>query len=87
MLGTIKAVGAVSALAALLRSKSAAAMKSDLDEKICIALGNIGSEEALPALKETTGSKGFFAVLTSKEKEKVRIAAEKAITAIARRKP
>jgi HEAT repeat protein len=87
MLGTIKAVGAVSALAALLRSKSAAAMKSDLDEKICVALGNIGSEEALPALKEIAGSKGFFAVLTSKEKEKVRIAAEKAITAIARWKP
>ena len=84
MLGTIKAVGAVPALVALLCSKSSASMKSDLDEKICMALANIGSEEALPALKEIASSKGFFTV--SSYKEKVKLAADKAIAAITRRK-
>jgi HEAT repeat protein len=49
MLGTIKAVGAVPALVALLCSKSSASMKSDLDEKICMALANIGRVRLGPA--------------------------------------
>jgi HEAT repeat protein len=86
MLGTIKAIGAVPALVNLLRSKSimAAALKEELDVKICVALGSIGSEDALPALMEIVNSKGFFIVRSSREK--VRIAADKAIAAITQRK-
>jgi HEAT repeat protein len=84
MLGTIKAAGAVPALVALLQAKSSSPLKPDLDEKICIALGNIGSEGALPALREIAKSKGFFVIHSSREK--AMIAAEKAIAAISRRK-
>jgi HEAT repeat protein len=87
MLGTIRAPEAVSPLIAILRSKPAvvSSPKADIDEKICIALGNIGSEEALPALREVIKSKGFFIVRAYPEK--VRVAADKAIAAISKRKP
>jgi HEAT repeat protein len=86
MLGTIKAIGAVPALVNLLRSKpiTAAPLKEELDVKICVALGSIGSEDALPALGEIANSKGFFIVRSSREK--VRLAADKAIAAITQRK-
>jgi HEAT repeat protein len=85
MLGTIKAAAAVSALTALLNAKAILSTKPDLDEKICNALGSIGSAEALPALKEIAGSKGFFTVRLTKDK--VKLAAEKAIAEIARKNP
>jgi HEAT repeat protein len=51
----------------------------DLEEKICIALGKIGSQEAIPILKEIS-RKGFLAVKSYHAK--VKNAAAKAITSI-----
>jgi HEAT repeat protein len=86
MLGTIKASEAVSTLVQLLRSKTVStSSKADMDEKICTALGVIGSKEALPALMEISSAKGFL--VGRSYPEKVKIAAGKAVAAITRQKP
>ena len=87
MLGIIKGSGAIPALLELLQSPKSvmtAALKADLDVKICNALGSICSEEALPALMEISKSKGFFNV--GPYPEKVRNAAHKAVVAITTQK-
>jgi hypothetical protein len=87
-LGIIKGSGAIPTLLELLQSKKSvmtAALKADLDVKICNALGSICSEEALPALMEISNSKGFFNI--GSYPEKVRNAAHKAVVAITRQKP
>jgi HEAT repeat protein len=86
MLGIMKSSGAVPALLELLQTKQSimtAALKADLDVKICIALGSICSKEALPALIEISKSKSFFNV--GSYPEKVRNAAHRAIVAITRK--
>jgi HEAT repeat protein len=85
-LGSIKAVEAVPILVEMLQSKAVvvSSAKTDLDEKICTALGNIGSEEALPALTEIAKPKGFFTVRSYPEK--VKITAGKAMASIVKRK-
>lgn len=84
-LSIIKARDAVPALVEMLQARpaSASSLRADLEEKICNALGNIGSREALPALTEITDPKGFFGKRSYPEK--VKIAAGKAVTSITRR--
>jgi HEAT repeat protein len=52
-------------------------IKVDLQEKICIALGNIGDKEALPFLKEISKHRSFLS-LTSYH-QTVRASAAKAL--------
>ena len=54
--------------------------RDDLEERICIALGQIGSEEAVPALSAIVGQKKFFVV--KPYHKKVQAAAKKAIEEI-----
>ena len=84
-LSIIKAREAVPLLVEMLQAKpsGSASLKADLEEKICNALGNIGVREALPALMEIAGSKGFFSGRSYQEK--VKIAAGKAAASITRR--
>ena len=88
MLGIIKDSGAIPAFLELLQSKKSgltAALKTEVQVKICQALGKIGSEEALKVLREISKSKGFFNI--GSYPEKVRSAADKAIADIGRQKP
>ena len=84
-LSIIKAREAVPLLVEMLQAQpsGSASLKADLEEKICNALGNIGAREALPALTEIAGSKGFFS--SRSYQEKVKIAAGKAAASITRR--
>lgn len=61
-LGSLKHRGAVAPLQTLFKSKTGLPeeMKVDLQEKICLALGNIGEKEALPFLKEVTTQLSIF---------------------------
>jgi HEAT repeat protein len=54
--------------------------RDDLEERICIALGQIGSEEAVPPLSAIVGQKKFF--VTKPYNKKVKAAANKAIEEI-----
>ena len=61
-LGSLKQRDAVKALLELFKSKTSLPeeMKVELQEKICIALGNIGNRDALPFLKEVSTQSGIF---------------------------
>ncbi len=83
MLGNLRYQEAVPSLLEMLKSRpvfSAPASRIDMEEKICVALGKIGSKEALSALTEISQPKGFFSV--KNYPEKVKIAAGKAIISI-----
>jgi HEAT repeat protein len=71
-LGNAKCAEAVPNLLGLLKKRSLIASQSqnDLQEKICIALGLIGSPEAIPALSEIAESKSFLRIRTYPEKVK-----------------
>jgi HEAT repeat protein len=82
VLGAKRYRNAVKPLLELLESRPA--LLSDerdaLEERICIALGQIGSEEAMPALSAIVGQKKFFVV--KPYNKKVQAAANKAIEEI-----
>ncbi len=61
-LGSLKHRDAVKPLVELFKSKLnlSEEMKVDLQEKICLALGNIGDKEALPFLTEVSKQSGIF---------------------------
>jgi hypothetical protein len=61
-LGSLKHRDAVKPLMELFKSKLNLSddLKVDLQEKICIALGNIGDKEALPFLTEVSKQSGIF---------------------------
>jgi hypothetical protein len=61
-LGSLKHRDAVKPLIELFKSKLnlSEEMKVDLQEKICLALGNIGDREALPFLTEVSKQSGIF---------------------------
>jgi HEAT repeat protein len=84
-LGNAKCAEAVPNLLDLLKKRSLIASQSqnDLQEKICIALGLIGSPEAIPALSEIAESKSFFRIRTYPEK--VKQAADRALESIRRK--
>jgi hypothetical protein len=83
VLGSLKHRPAVKPLIDLFKVKTAlsAEQKSDLQEKICQALGNIGDREALPFLTEIGKSGGLFAFKSYPPK--VKAAAVKAMTMFA----
>jgi len=84
-LGSLKYHDAVFPLLELLKSKSFISSKTrtELEEKICIALGRIGSEEAIPALMAIAEQKGL---LRRKSYDtKVKIAAGRALAMINKR--
>ena len=81
-LGKIKCTEAVTDLLYTLQSKSTMAKDAQisLQEKICNALGAIGSREAIPALSEIAESKSFLGI-QSYPKEVI-FAAKRALTTI-----
>lgn len=64
MLGALKSQKAVSVLLDMLTSKSlfASTENDNLKEKICVALGDIGSMDAEPSLKSIVEKKGFLKI-------------------------
>ena len=82
VLGAKKYKVAVQPLLKLLESRPALLSdeRDDLEETICIALGRIGAEEAIPALSAIVGQKKFFVV--KPYNKKVQAAANKAIEEI-----
>ncbi len=86
-LGNAKCVDAVPELLNMLKTRSAIApsLRADLEEKICIALGAIGSPEAIPALSEIAESKSFLRIGTYPQK--VKIAAGMALISIRKKQP
>ena len=82
-LGKIKSTEAVTDMLYILQSKSTTMAKDaqiSLQEKICNALGAIGSREAIPALSEIAESKSFLGI-QSYSKEVIH-AAKRALTSI-----
>ncbi len=86
-LGNAKCVDAVPELLNMLKTRSAIApsLRADLEEKICIALGAIGSPEAIPVLSEIAESKSFLRIGTYPQK--VKIAAGMALISIRKKQP
>ncbi len=86
-LGNAKCVDAVPDLLKMLKTRSAIApsFRADLEEKICIALGAIGSPEAIPALSEIAESKSFLRI--GNYPQKVKIAAGMALISIRKKQP
>jgi HEAT repeat protein len=84
-LGNAKCADAVPIFLDLLKKRSLLASQSqiDLQEKICIALGLIGSPEAISALSEVAESKSFLRLLVYPEK--VKHAAYKSLESIRRK--
>ena len=84
-LGNAKSADAVPIFLDLLKKRSLLASQSqiDLQEKICIALGLIGSTEAISALSEIAESKSFLRI--GAYPEKVKLAATRALESIKRR--
>ncbi len=71
-LGQAKTVEAVDALLQLLKDRPlvASAARQTLEEKICLALGTIGSPDAIPILSEIAESKTFLGLRSYPEKIK-----------------
>lgn len=71
-LGNLKYAGAVPVLLELLEKRPlvASLSRAELEEKICFALGRIGSHEAAPLLAEISKSKSFFTMKPYPEKVK-----------------
>jgi HEAT repeat protein len=87
-LGNAKCADAVPNLTDLLKKRSlmtsiASQLQIDLQEKICTALGLIGSPEAISALSEVAESKSFLRLLVYPEK--VKHAALKSLESIRRK--
>jgi HEAT repeat protein len=84
-LGNAKCADAVPIFLDLLKKRSLLASQSqiDLQEKICIALGLIGSPEAISALSEIAESKSFLRIRAYPEK--VKHAATRALESIKKR--
>ncbi len=82
VLGAKRYEGAVKPLLELLESRPALVsdQRDELEERICIALGQIGSEEAIPTLSSIVGQKKFWSV--KPYHKKVQAAANKAIEEI-----
>jgi HEAT repeat protein len=78
-LGDLKIKEATPYLLEMLKSKSLehSVLKDKIDEKICLALGSIGSQEAIPVLCEIVGQKGLLQ--RKAHSESVRAAAKKAL--------
>lgn len=58
-------------------------LRADMEEKICIALGLIGSPDAIPLLVKIVESKSFLGI--SRYPEKVKVAAGKALASLKKR--
>jgi hypothetical protein len=84
-LGNAKCVEAVPELVKMLKKRKsvAPALRGDLEEKICVALGSIGSPEALPILSKI--SKSNFFLRFRRYSKKVKIAAGIAAVSIRKR--
>ena len=82
MLGSVKYADAVPSLLEMLGTRPliAPATRIDLEERICVALGKIGSPQAVPALKEISKTKGLLK--RSVYTDKVRKAASLALASI-----
>ncbi len=85
MLGSLKYRDAVSPLLGLLKSKSFISSKSrtELEEKICVALGRIGAPEAIKTLESIAKQKSLFSIKSYHER--VEIAAGRALVMIKKR--
>jgi HEAT repeat protein len=85
-IGNAKSSEAVADLLDILKARPliVSALRNDLEEKICIALGAIGSTEAIPMLTEIADSKSFLRIRSYPEK--VRHAAGKSLLAITKKK-
>jgi len=81
-LGNAKYAPAVPMLLELLKTRPRiqSSIKAELDEKICIALGRIGSREATPLLTEISKQNAFFTI--KRYPDRVKAAATKALAAI-----
>ena len=81
-LGNMKSADAVKDLLDMLKNKPirSKSLQSNLDEKICTALGSIRSAEAIPALTEIADSKSFLGIRSYPSN--VRTAAINALNAI-----
>ena len=79
MLGNLKYSPAIPCLTDMIRMRPLITTLSriDLEEKICVALGKIGSQEAMPVLTEISKPKGLLAL--TPYHEKVKYAAIKAL--------
>jgi HEAT repeat protein len=71
-LGNLRYAGAASVLLDLLSARPLliTLSRAELEEKICFALGRIGSQEAAPLLAEISKSKGFFSKKSYPDKVK-----------------
>jgi len=81
MLSKVKYTNAVPNLLDILKNKSSQSIS--LQEKICDALGVIGSPEAIPALSEIAESKSFLGIRSYPVE--VKYAAKRALTSITRK--
>jgi len=81
-LGNSKSVEAVPELIKMLEERNAveASLRDELEEKICVALGSIGSPEALPLLKKISGA--TFSLGLSRYSKKAKLAASIAVISI-----
>ncbi len=84
MLGKIKCAEAVPSLLDMLKNKAAADKNEQLtfQEKICNALGAIGSSDAIPVLSDIVESKSFLGI--SSYPTEVKYAAKRALESIKR---
>ncbi|OPX41442.1 MAG: hypothetical protein B1H13_02085 [Desulfobacteraceae bacterium 4484_190.3] len=85
MLGSMRDTNSVRPLLKLLESKPliTSKVRNKLEEKICVALGNIGSQEAIPTLMAISRRRDLLGV--KRYSPKVKIAAGKALAAIRRK--
>jgi HEAT repeat protein len=81
-LGHMKYAGAVRDLVNMLKNRPlvASPLRVSLEEKICLALGSIGLQEAIPALSEVSGFKSFLRMKSYPDK--VKNAASRALASI-----
>ena len=85
MLGSLKDTNSIRPLLEMLKSKPliTSKVRNELEEKICVALGNIGSQEAIPTLMAISGQRGLLGV--KRYSPKVKVVAGKAVATIRRR--
>ena len=85
MLGSLKDTNSVRPLLEMLKSKPliTSKVRNELEEKICVALGNIGSQEAIPTLMVISGQRGLLGV--KRYSPKVKVVAGKAVATIRRK--
>jgi HEAT repeat protein len=85
VLGQAKIAKAVNDLLGLLKNRPliASAARTNLEEKICAALGAVGSPDAIPALSEIAETKSFFSLRAYPDK--VKGAAARALSTLRRK--